>query len=132
MAGTPRRRLSHDTSGGRPDSKVRKGSYTIKIADTTHPITRGLADFPLKDELYYNLQMEKGVEPLATTEHDGQAWPVAWTRHYGKGAVFHTPLGHRDFGPDKEDPLRDPNLFQLVLRGIDWVAGEVKPVAKTP
>ncbi len=106
---------------GLPDGKVRKGEYTVKIADTASPITRGIKDFPLKDELYYHIQMQPGVEPLATVNHDGQDWPVAWTRTFGKGKVFHTPLGHRDFGPGKDDPLRDPNLAKLVLRGVEWV-----------
>ena len=107
---------------GLPDGKVRKGDYTVKILDPAHPITKGLADFPLYDELYYHLQLEKGVEPLATVAYDGTAWPVAWTRTYGKARVFHTPLGHRDFGPDKVDPLHDPNLLKLVIQGVDWVA----------
>jgi type 1 glutamine amidotransferase len=107
---------------GLPDGKVQKGTYRIKIADAAHPITRGLSDFDLKDELYYYMQMQQGVEALATTEHRGGTWPVAWTRTYGKGRVFHTPLGHRDFGPDKQDPLRDPNLTRLVSQGVDWVA----------
>lgn len=108
---------------GLPDSKTRKGSFTVKVVDTSSPITRGLSDFPIKDELYYHIQMQPGVEPLATIDHDGGTWPVAWTRTYGKGRVFHTPLGHRDFGPDKPDPLRDPNLARLLIQGIDWVAG---------
>lgn len=107
---------------GLPDGKVRKGHYTIKIVDTGHPITKGLTDFPLDDELYYQMQMEKGVEPLAATSHDGTDWPVAWTRTYGKARVFHTPLGHRDFGPGKADPLQNPNLLKLVIQGVDWVA----------
>jgi type 1 glutamine amidotransferase len=107
---------------GLPDGKVQKGTYRIKITDTRHPITRGLSDFDLKDELYYQMQMQPGVEPLATTDHKGGTWPVAWTRTYGRGRVFHTPLGHRDFGPDKPDPLRDPNLTKLVIQGVDWVA----------
>jgi uncharacterized protein len=107
---------------GQPDGKVRKGTYRIKIADTSHAVTRGLADFDLNDELYYHMQMQPGVEPLATTEYDGGTWPVAWTRTFGRGRVFHTPLGHRDFGPNKDDPLRNPSLFKLVVQGIDWVA----------
>ncbi|MDB5352944.1 MAG: hypothetical protein JWN86_4191 [Planctomycetota bacterium] len=106
---------------GLPDGKFRKGSYTIKIANTSSPVTEGLADFELKDELYYHLQMQPGVEPLATANFEGTDWPVAWTRSYGKGKVFHTPLGHRDFGPDKDDPLRNPSLGKLVVQGIDWV-----------
>ncbi len=107
---------------GLPDSKTKKGKFTIKIIDTTSPITKGLSDFELSDELYFNLQMKPGVEPLATTAHDGGTWPVAWTRVHGKGRVFHTPLGHRDFGPGKDDPLKHPGLSKLVIQGIDWVA----------
>jgi uncharacterized protein len=113
---------------GQPDGKVRKGTYTVKIADTSHPITRGLSDFELKDELYYQIQMQPNVEPLATVAFEGKDWPVAWTRTYGQGRVFHTPLGHRDFGPDKDDPLRNPGLIKLIVQGVDWVAeGHHKP-----
>lgn len=117
---------------GKPDGKTRKGTYAIKIADPRHPITRGLDDFEVKDELYYHIQMQPGVEPLATTDHDGVAWPVAWTRTYGKGRVFHTPLGHRDFGPGKEDPLQTPGLKALVIRGVDWVAAGKAADDKAP
>src|SRR5262249_42932465 len=107
---------------GLPDGKTRKGSFTVKIVDTSGPITRGLKDFPIQDELYYHVQMQPDVQPLATIDYQGVAWPVAWTRTFGKGRVFHTVLGHRDFGPDKHDPLRDPNLSRLVIQGVDWVA----------
>jgi type 1 glutamine amidotransferase len=107
---------------GLPDGKTRKGTYTVKIVDTTSPVTQGLKDFTIKDELYYHIQMQPDVQPLATVEYDGAAWPVAWTHRFGKGRVFHTPLGHRDFGPDKDDPLKNPGLSQLIVQGVDWVA----------
>jgi type 1 glutamine amidotransferase len=107
---------------GLPDGKVRKGSYVVTIVDRSSPITQGITDFPLRDELYYNVQMLPDVPVLATVEYDGTAWPVAWTRTYDKGRVFHTVLGHRDFGPGKDDPIRNPNLGRLILQGIDWVA----------
>jgi uncharacterized protein len=107
---------------GLPDGKTRKGSFVVKIADTSSPITQGLKDFNLTDELYYQLQMLPNVQPLATIDFQGATWPVAWTRNFGKGRVFHTVLGHRDFGPEKNDPLRNPNLGRLVVQGIDWVA----------
>jgi uncharacterized protein len=107
---------------GLPDGRTRKGRYTVKIVDTSNPITQGITDFPVDDELYYQLQMMPDVRPLATVEYQGTAWPVAWTRTFGKGRVFHTTMGHRDFGPNKKDPLQDPNLSRLVLQAIDWVA----------
>ncbi|MDR3618885.1 MAG: ThuA domain-containing protein [Paludisphaera borealis] len=109
---------------GLPDGKVRKGDYTVKIAQPDNPVAKGLSDFPLKDELYYHLQMTPGVEPLAVVEFEGVAWPIAWTQTFGKGRVFHTVFGHRDFGPDKDDPLRNPGFNRLVLQGIDWAAGK--------
>jgi type 1 glutamine amidotransferase len=107
---------------GLPDGKTRKGSFTVKIRDTSSPVTRGLNDFPIEDELYYQLQLMPDVQPLATIEYQGTAWPVAWTRTFGKGRVFHTTMGHRDFGPNKKDPLHDASLSRLVLQGIEWVA----------
>lgn len=107
---------------GLPDSKTKKGTFRIKIAKTDDPIAQGLNDFEIKDELYYYIQMQPGVDPIATTDHDGKTWPVAWTRTYGQGRVFHTPLGHRDFGPGKDDPIRHPSLLKMVLQGVDWVA----------
>ena len=118
---------------GLPDGKTRKGSFVVKIADTSSPITQGLKDFNLTDELYYQVQMMPDVQPLATIEFQGVTWPVAWTRTFGKGRVFHTVLGHRDFGPEKDDPLRNPNLGRLVVQGIDWVAaGRPRPSLTMP
>ena len=111
---------------GLPDGKTRKGDYTVKIVDPSSPVAQGIDDFPLKDELYYHLQIEPDVKPLAVVEFEGVDWPVAWTRTYGKGRVFHTVFGHRDFGPGKYDPLQNPNFSRLVLQGIDWVAGKSK------
>ncbi len=116
---------------GLPDGKTRKGSFIVKIADTSSPITNGLKDFNLTDELYYQVQMMPDVQPLATIDFQGATWPVAWTRTFGKGRVFHTVLGHRDFGPEKDDPLRNPNLGRLVVQGIDWVAAG-RPAATKP
>ena len=96
------------THVGLPDGKVKKGTYHVKIVDRDHPAARGLADFTLADELYYHMQLQSDVRPIATVDHDGGTWPVAWARTFGAGRVFHLTLGHRDFGPDKVDPLRDP------------------------
>jgi type 1 glutamine amidotransferase len=116
---------------GLPDGKVRKGSYVVTIVDKSSPITQGISDFPLADELYYNLQILPDVQPLATIEYAGTDWPVAWTRSFGKGRVFHTVLGHRDFGPGKDDPVRNPNLLRLILQGVDWTAKGTGPAIGT-
>ena len=109
---------------GLPDGKAIKGNYTVKVHHPDDsPITRGLTDFPLKDELYANMQMLDGVVPLATIDHLGKTWPVAWTWTYGTGRVFHLTLGHRDFKPGSPEPLADPNLNTLFVRGVESAAG---------
>lgn len=107
---------------GLPDSKTKKGTFSIKVVNPDHPVSKGVKDFDITDELYYNLQMRPEVEPLLSTEYAGGTWPIAWVRTYGAGRVFHTVLGHRDFGPGKEDPVRNPNLLTLITQGADWVA----------
>lgn len=107
---------------GLPDSKTKKGEFLVKIKATDHPVTKGVTDFQLKDELYYHLQMKVKIDPLAVVEVDGKEWPVAWVLDYGKGRVFHTVFGHRDFGPDKHEPLTTPQFMKLVIQGVDYVS----------
>jgi hypothetical protein len=113
--------FSHDTRGGRPDGKTRKGPYRVRVARSDHPICKGVTDFDLSDELYYHVQFEREPEALLTIAHDGTDWPVAWAHSYGQGRVFHTVLGHRDFGPDKHDPLQNEHLTRVLVQALDWV-----------
>jgi type 1 glutamine amidotransferase len=106
---------------GKPDGKAIMGTYTIHIADKSGPVTQGLDDFVIKDELYSNMQMKDDVKPLATIDYQGVTWPVAWTYEYGKGKVFHTSLGHKGWKPGSDDPLKNPNLSKLIIQGVDWV-----------
>ena len=117
---------------GLPDGKAYKGHFRVKVHHPgDSPITAGMADFDLDDELYSNMQMLDGVEPLATIDSRDKTWPVAWTTKYGDGRVFHLTLGHRDFGPNKREPLSDPNLGKLMLRGVEFAAGPTA-LAKAP
>lgn len=109
---------------GKPDGKAIMGKYTVKIADKSSPVTAGLDDFELNDELYSNMQMLPGVKPLATIDYKETSWPVAWTWTYGQGKVFHTSLAHRSLKPGSYDPLSNPNLMKLILQGIDYAAGK--------
>ncbi len=115
------------THVGLPDGRAVKGKYRVRIADKASRTTQGLADFDLDDELYTNMRMMPDIRVLATIDYNGKTWPVAWTTAYGKGRVFHTSLGHRDFGPGKFDPQADPNLQKLLIQGIAFAAGREIP-----
>ena len=97
----------------------RRGPFTVEIVQDQHPITRGMADFQADDELYICLIGERPVEVLATARSKitGKDHPMAFVLQYGKGRVFHTPLGH------DVRAIRLPGVAELIRRGCLWAAG---------
>jgi hypothetical protein len=88
-------------------------AYQVSVLDREHEITRGLEEFTVTDEQYIT-SYDTRVNVLATALWQGQAWPVAWTKSWGRGRVFYLALGH--------DPAacRDPNFALLLTRGVCW------------
>ena len=97
--------------------------YRVNVHDQQHPITADISDFDMHSEQYY-LHTDPSNKVLATTtfsgEHaawiDGTVMPVVWTRHYGKGKIFYSSLGHviGDFDV--------PEAREIVRRGLLWAA----------
>jgi len=96
-----------------------RGPFTVQIANSNHPITRGLKDFQADDELYFCLTGERPIEILATARSrvTKKDHPMAFVFQYGKGRVFHTPLGH------DVKALKMPGVSELIRRGTVWTAG---------
>jgi type 1 glutamine amidotransferase len=97
---------------------------TVEFVDTDHPITRGLAPFTVRDELYlFNDYDPARVHLLAETRsYDGEgpaSIPVCWTRTEGDGRVFYLSLGHF---PDAMASLGWQTLF---ARGAAWAVGRL-------
>ncbi len=97
----------------------RRGPFTVKIVDSEHPITRSMNDFQADDELYTCLIGELPVKVLATSRSKvtGKDHPMAFVFNYGKGRVFHSPLGH------DVRAIRKPGVAELIRRGCAWAAG---------
>jgi type 1 glutamine amidotransferase len=102
--------------------------YDVDITKPKDPIVKGLKRrFHMKSEQYY-MQVDPIVEVLATTTFTGQyaPWikgvvmPVVWKKHYGKGRVFYTSLGHvaADFNV--------PEAREIVKRGLLWAAHAIE------
>ena len=100
------------------------GTFAVNIRDTSHPVTAGLKDFETTDELYTCLAGDRPIEILATSRSkvDGKDYPMAFVLDYGKGRVFHSPLGH------DVKALTLPGVAELFRRGTAWAAG-LSPVA---
>jgi type 1 glutamine amidotransferase len=101
------------TSGHGPRSV-----FECNITKVDHPITKGMKDFKIFDELYAKLQGDAPIEVLVSAESDwsNQTEPMVFTRIYGKGRCVHNALGH-----DRK-AIMDSDCLTLIVRGVEWAA----------
>ena len=95
-----------------------RGTFTVHIKDSSHPITRGLDDFEADDELYAKLTGDAEIEVIASADSDwsGKEEPIVFVKPYGKGTVVHNVLGH-------DIRARENPSFQTLLRrGVEFAA----------
>jgi type 1 glutamine amidotransferase len=97
------------------------GPFTVNIRDESHPITKGMPREWLhnNDELYDNMRGPiENVHILATAYSKGTKVnePMIWTVSYGKGRVFHTPMGH------DANAMRCVGFASTLERGTEWAA----------
>jgi type 1 glutamine amidotransferase len=109
--------------------------FRLAVRDLQHPITK---DMPTEwmhapDQLVHGLRGPiEEVHVLATAWSDrakrgtGEHEPMIWTVGYGKGRVFHTPMGHN------ATSIRCVGFATTLQRGAEWAAtGQVTvPIPK--
>ena len=89
---------------------------TVQIVARDHPVTAGLRNFSLNDEIYWGFRTTSDAVPLLTTSHPKSGKPLAWARHEGKSRVTYIQLGH---GPSA---FKDANYRKLLSQAIRWTA----------
>ena len=104
--------------------------FQVVTREPDHPIMAGLPKTWLhaKDELYHKLRGPAvNMKILATSfaaknrKGSGRHEPMIMTVDFGKGRVFHTPMGHADYS------LECVGFITLFVRGTQWAAtGEVQ------
>ena len=100
-----------------PASTFRHGvDIDVRIADPDHPVTAGLEDFTIHDEVYGGFTVEPTVHPLLTTDHPESSDVIAWTNEYGKSRIVTIQLGH------DAHAYEAPNYRRLVRQAIGWTA----------
>ncbi|MBI5384303.1 MAG: ThuA domain-containing protein [Verrucomicrobia bacterium] len=117
--------------GGRyPESDGKSGAVTVEvgyqhdvdlpvtIVAKDHPVTAGLKDFTIHDEIYWGFRVAPDVTPLITTTHPKSGKPLGWTRTQGKSRVVYLALGH------DHAAYENPNYRRLVAQSIRWAANK--------
>lgn len=89
--------------------------HEMQIRNKTHPITAGLHDFILMDELYTDPKTFDAIEPLITADWEGKPHPMLWVREYDNARVCYCAPGHgiETFG--------NPAYQKLLQRCALWV-----------
>lgn len=94
--------------------------HKVAIADAKHPITRGMADFDIVDEVYGGYWVSPKAHALLTADHPESSRVVGWTWQYGKARVVYLQPGHGHVA------YADANYRKLLGRSILWVARKLK------
>jgi len=88
----------------------------VHIEDSDHPVTRGIKDFTVHDEVYMGSSFQSDNHVLLTTTHPLSDKTIGWARTYGNANVCFVQLGHG------ASIFADPNYRKLMGQAIKWTA----------
>lgn len=88
----------------------------VVIVAKDHPVTAGLQDFTIHDEIYWGFRVGKYVTPLLTTTLPKSGKPLAWCRTQGQSRIVYLQLGHDHLA------FENPSFRRLVSQSIRWAA----------
>lgn len=88
--------------------------FTVQVADENHPITKGIKDFVIHDEVYGNFRVRPEVQPILETSHPESGAIIGWTNYYGKSRIVYIQPGHDHHG------YENPDFQRLLKQALDW------------
>lgn len=91
-------------------------SFKVKIADSKHPVTKGITDFEILDEVYGNTEVLPGVTPLLTADHPQSSKIIGWVHQKENSRIVYIQPGHDQHG------YSNPDYRKLVKQAIEFVA----------
>jgi len=105
--------------GGKYIGHSDEAESSVRIIDSDHPITKGIENFSIYDEIY-KVDYEPGTfRVLIESDVAGTAYPVCWIKEYGRGKVVFLSLGHG------KRAFENKSFQELVIRMIKWSSGNM-------
>jgi len=89
----------------------------ISVPDADHPVTMGMKDIRLFDEVYDNYRVSSSVKPLLKTNHPESEPVIGWENHFNASAIIYLQPGHGTQTYKSED------YRKLVYNAIHYLAG---------
>ncbi|MFM1767922.1 MAG: hypothetical protein RJA22_451 [Verrucomicrobiota bacterium] len=97
------------------DAHRQRGLAGLYFQDVAHPITAGLSNFDLDDELLFQIRLAPGARPLATSFRTAkEVVPQIWIHERGSARVFASGVGLHLTNYSL------PHMRGLLLRAIAW------------
>ncbi len=94
-------------------------TLSVTVTHAEHPITRGMADWQMTDELYLMNDPDCESRILLTTNHPKSMRTLAWTRQYKGHRILCWQSGH-----DNQTWV-NTNFISFLQRGIQWSASRI-------
>jgi len=86
------------------------------VANEEHPVTEGLDDWEMNDEIYLMDTPTQASQILLKTNHPESMPTLAWAHQYRNAEVLCYQAGH------DARAFTNPNFQALLARGIEWLA----------
>lgn len=142
---------SADIRGKKSSDSGYRHFVNYKISSVSdHPITKGINDFQIEDELYLFNVFEEDINPILKSDYkfirdnfysasnalngemnSNEGWEhsdgsniVGWTKYYKKSAITYLQFG------DGVKSYENKSVRLLLKRSIDWVTKETKELKK--
>lgn len=118
--------------GGRFVVHPKQQSFLVHVADPSFPAVKGMADFTVDDECYFDTIFANDLHVVLTTDRTkldligfkanladfANPLPLAWWHEFDGGREFYVALGHNATN------YSDPQFTGILERAIQWAAAK--------